>query len=66
MEKIRKFRSEASKASEFRNCTISILEPEIDPYNEEASLSELVKNFFDNINKLEAEYVEYQEWRKGK
>jgi hypothetical protein len=59
-------RSQSSYNSPFRNCTISVLEPEIDPYHEENSLNELTKAFFDNINKLDADFVEYDEWKKGK
>lgn len=66
MEGVKKLRSQSSLSSEFRNCTISMLEHEVDPYNEENSLNELVKAFFSNIDKLDAEFVEFEEWRKGK
>lgn len=59
-------RGQSSNNSPFRNCTISMLEPEIDPYHEENSLHELTKAFFDNINKLDADFVEYDDWKKGK
>ncbi len=29
-------------------------------------MNDLVKKFFDNINKLEIEYVEFAEWKKDK
>lgn len=59
-------RSQSASTSPFRNCTVSVLEPEIDPYNEESSLSELSKAFFDNINKLDSDYVEFDDWKKSK
>lgn len=59
ISQIKLFRSQSNPNSEFRNCTISVVEGEIDPYNEEQSTNELIKQFLENINKLNAELVEY-------
>lgn len=61
---IRQLRSQSSRSSEFRNCTISTIETEIDPYNEEQSLGEAIKLFVDNINRLNADVAEFEEWRR--
>jgi hypothetical protein len=53
LETLKTLRSQSSPASEFRNCTISILDHEIDPYNEENTQNELVKAFFENIVRLD-------------
>lgn len=39
IERVRKLRRESSVSSQFRNCTISVVEADIDPYNEPASLN---------------------------
>ena len=57
---LKMLRSQSKKTSEFRNTTISVIEPEIDPYNEENSLTEAVKTFFDNINRLDVDFVEFE------
>lgn len=59
ISQIKLFRSQSNPNSEFRNCTISVVEGEIDPYNEEQSTNELIKQFLENINKLNSELVEY-------
>ena len=61
---IKLLRSQSSRDSEFRNCTISTLETEIDPYNEDQSQGQAVKSFIENINKLNADVAEFEEWRK--
>lgn len=66
INQIKQFRSQSNPNSEFRNCTISVVEGEIDPYNEEQSTNELIKQFLENINKLNAELIEYEEWKKDK
>lgn len=37
---------------------------EIDPYNEEQSLNETVKNFIGRLSRLYVEYGEFLEWKK--
>lgn len=59
ISQIKQFRSQSNPNSEFRNCTISVVEAEIDPYNEEQSSNELLKQFLENINKLNLELIEY-------
>jgi hypothetical protein len=40
------------------------VEGEVDPYNEEHSVGELIKLFLENINRLNADVAEFEEWKK--